>query len=106
MKVDAISVAVYTVPTDTPESDGTLTWSQTTMVLVEARAGGVSGLGYTYADLGVALLIRDTLARVVTGLDPMNIPSHGKGWYVKSEISAGLALAAWQSPRWTMRFGI
>lgn len=79
MKVEQISVAAYTVPTDAPESDGTLAWSQTTMVLVEARAGDVSGLGYTYADLGVALLIRDTLARVVTGLDPMNIPSAWEG---------------------------
>lgn len=79
MKVDQISVAAYTVPTDAPESDGTLAWSQTTMVLVEARAGDVSGLGYTYADLGVALLIRDTLARVVTGLDAMNIPSAWEG---------------------------
>lgn len=79
MKVEQISVAAYAVPTDAPESDGTLAWSQTTMVLVEARAGDVSGLGYTYADLGVALLIRDTLARVVTGLDPMNIPSAWEG---------------------------
>jgi len=79
MKVEQISVAAYTVPTDAPESDGTLAWGQTTMVLVEARAGDVSGLGYTYADLGVALLIRDTLARVVTGLDPMNIPSAWEG---------------------------
>jgi len=58
MKVDEISVAAYTVPTDAPESDGTLAWDKTTMVLVEVRAGDVSGLGYSYADLSVALLER------------------------------------------------
>jgi L-alanine-DL-glutamate epimerase-like enolase superfamily enzyme len=45
------------------------------MVLVEARAGETTGLGYTYADIGTAVLIRETLAKAVTGLDPMNIPS-------------------------------
>jgi L-alanine-DL-glutamate epimerase-like enolase superfamily enzyme len=75
MKVDEVSVAAYTVPTDALESDGTFAWDKTTMVLVEARAGGVGGLGYSYADISTALLIRDTLAKVVIDLDPMNIPS-------------------------------
>jgi len=75
MKIDDVSVSVYTVPTDAPESDGTLAWDRTTMVLVEARAGETTGLGYTYADIGTAVLIRETLAKAVTGLDPMNIPS-------------------------------
>lgn len=44
------------------------------MVLVEARAGDVVGLGYTYADVSTALLIRETLADLVIGLDPMDIP--------------------------------
>lgn len=75
MRIDEILVSAYTVPTDAPESDGTLAWDATTMVLVEARAGEVTGLGYTYADTGTAVLIRETLAKVVTGLDPMSIPS-------------------------------
>jgi L-alanine-DL-glutamate epimerase-like enolase superfamily enzyme len=75
MRIDEILVSAYTVPTDAPESDGTLAWDATTMVLVEARAGEVTGLGYTYADIGTAVLIRETLAKVVTGLDPMSIPS-------------------------------
>jgi L-alanine-DL-glutamate epimerase-like enolase superfamily enzyme len=74
MKIDEVLVSVYTVPTDAPESDGTLAWDKTTMVLVEARAGQITGLGYTYADIGTALLIRETLAKVVVGLDPMSIP--------------------------------
>ena len=37
-----ITVSAYRVPTDTPdESDGTLVWSATTLVLVEATAAEV-----------------------------------------------------------------
>jgi hypothetical protein len=43
------SVAAYTVPTDFPESDGTLEWDKTTLVLVNASAGDKVGIGYTYA---------------------------------------------------------
>ena len=32
--VESLDVAVYTVPTDAPEADGTLAWDHTTMVLV------------------------------------------------------------------------
>ena len=33
-------VAAYTIPTDAPESDGTLEWDSTTIVVVEVAAGG------------------------------------------------------------------
>jgi hypothetical protein len=45
------SVAAYTVPTDFPESDGTLERDKTTLVLVNASAGDKVGIGYTYAGL-------------------------------------------------------
>jgi hypothetical protein len=73
MKIEEISVSAHTVPTDAPESDRTLAWTETTMVLVEARAGDVVGIGYTRADVSAALLIRETLAHLVIGLDPMDI---------------------------------
>ena len=44
------AVSVYTIPTDGPESDGTLEWTSTTIVIVELAAGGEAGLGYTYAN--------------------------------------------------------
>jgi L-alanine-DL-glutamate epimerase-like enolase superfamily enzyme len=69
--VDRLRVSTYTVPTDFPESDGTLEWHRTTLVLAEAEAGGKHGLGYTYADNATAALIRDTLAEVVMGTDAM-----------------------------------
>jgi L-alanine-DL-glutamate epimerase-like enolase superfamily enzyme len=53
------------VPTDFPESDGTLQWNSTSLVLVQAHAGNKAGLGYTYADAASAILIRDTLAKTV-----------------------------------------
>jgi hypothetical protein len=51
--IKQITVSSFTVPTDFPESDGTLKWDKTTMVLVEAHAGGKVGLGYTYGDQAV-----------------------------------------------------
>jgi len=37
--VEKLEVSAYTVPTDLPESDGTLAWNRTTLVLVELHAG-------------------------------------------------------------------
>lgn len=73
--VKSLTVSAYTVPTDGPESDGTLTWDSTTMVLVELEAGGKTGLGYTYADASVAVLIDKTLRKVVEGEDALQIPA-------------------------------
>ena len=73
-----VQVTVYRIPTDRPESDGTLEWSATTMVLVELEAAGHTGLGYTYADAATASVIRDTLAPVVSGIDVGDIArAHG-----------------------------
>ena len=47
--VEDLSVSAFTVPTDFPESDGTLEWNSTTVLVVVARGGGHAGLGYTYA---------------------------------------------------------
>ena len=43
--VDRVAVTTYVVPTDLPESDGTLAWESTTMVVVEIEAGNQVGLG-------------------------------------------------------------
>lgn len=68
--VERVDVHAFEVPTDGPdgkESDGTLEWASTTMVLVEAHAGGHTGIGYTYGDVSVAAFIDSKLASVVTG---------------------------------------
>ncbi len=70
--IHRITVSPYIIPTDFPESDGTLEWDKTTLVLVEATSGGSTGIGYTYASTAVAALIRDTIIPIVVGLDAMS----------------------------------
>jgi L-alanine-DL-glutamate epimerase-like enolase superfamily enzyme len=67
--VDALDVSAYTIPTDAPESDGTLEWNSTTIVVVEAHGGGAVGLGYTYADAAAGALVESRLSEVVRGAD-------------------------------------
>jgi L-alanine-DL-glutamate epimerase-like enolase superfamily enzyme len=71
--VESIDVHACTIPTDAPESDGTLEWDSTTIVLVEAHAGGETGLGYTYCESAAAELIRTTLADVACGHDALDV---------------------------------
>lgn len=66
--IESIRASAYTVPTDQLESDGTLTWDSTTIVIVHARAGDRTGVGYTYTDSSTAVLINGKLSEVVAGL--------------------------------------
>lgn len=75
--IRSISVSAYAIPTDFPESDGTLQWDKTTLVLVEASCGEVTGLGYTYADVSTAKLVDSLLRNVVQGRDAMDISGMG-----------------------------
>ncbi|MFG2357076.1 enolase C-terminal domain-like protein [Streptomyces sp. NPDC048521] len=72
--VEAVDTAVYTVPTDAPEADGTLAWERTTLVLVTARCASTTGLGYTYAPAATAHVVRELLADTVTGLPAFDVP--------------------------------
>ena len=67
--VASVEAAAYTIPTDAPESDGTLAWDSTTLVVVTASAGGETGIGYTYAGPAAAQVVTGKLAGVVEGLD-------------------------------------
>ena len=71
--VDEVDVAVYTVPTDQPEADGTCAWDATTMVLVEVRAGTTTGSAGPTAPPAVGAVVRDQLAGLVRGLDAMDV---------------------------------
>ena len=71
--ITRMAASAYTIPTDAPESDGTLEWRATTLVLVEAEAGGATGIGFSYANRATAALVADTLARVVEGRDAFDI---------------------------------
>ena len=72
--IEKIEVSAYTVPTDYPESDGTLEWEKTTIVIAEASAGGIRSLGYTYANTATAELIKELLSDIVVGCDAMDVP--------------------------------
>ena len=72
--VESVSAKVFTIPTDAPEADGTFAWNATTLVLVEVRAGGKTGIGYSYTDAAAAGLVNGTLAEAVAGLDAFAIP--------------------------------
>lgn len=76
-QIEKIQVSVYTVPTETPESDGTFQWDKTSLVLVEVLAGGKTGLGYSYADISTAKLIDQSLAGPLIGHDALAI---GGAW--------------------------
>ena len=74
-KVERIEVSAYEIPTELTESDGTLEWDSTTLVVVHARSGGHAGVGYTYADRSAATLIESKLTEVVQGRDAMAVPA-------------------------------
>ncbi len=72
--VERLEVRAYQVPTDGPggvESDGTLTWHDTTCVVVPVSGGGQAGIGYTYGDIAVAHLIDSALASLAVGADAL-----------------------------------
>ena len=71
--IESVRVSAYEIPTDQPESDGTLSWDSTTLVVVEADAEGKTGIGYTYAHQAAASLISTKLAGVVEGGDPLDV---------------------------------
>ena len=96
---------VYRVPTDQPEADGTLEWSETTIVTVEVRAAGEVGLGWTYAPSACKGVIEETLRDVVVGSDALGVPgmheqmvrrcrNFGRPGVVASAISA-VDIALW-----------
>src|SRR3954471_22680336 len=72
-RIESIATASYRIPTDAPESDGTMEWSSTTLVTAHVDAAGGRGFGYTYASRAAALVIAETLAPVLRGRDAFDI---------------------------------
>jgi L-alanine-DL-glutamate epimerase-like enolase superfamily enzyme len=69
--VTEVEVSAYTVPTEEPESDGTLEWDATTIVVVELEAEGECGLGYAYGDRSVSTFVDSMLRPCLYGADAM-----------------------------------
>ena len=72
-RIECVAAAAYRIPTDSPESDGTLQWDATTLVTVHVTADGARGFGYTYASRAAAVLIADTLAPLLQRREAVDI---------------------------------
>lgn len=94
--VGRIVARAYEIPTDAPEADGTFEWSSTALVLVEIESAGETGLGYTYSDPSVALLIERTLAPVLAGRSVIDIAEANAALWrkVRNLGRSGLAATA------------
>lgn len=73
LPISSLRVAQYTVPTETPESDGTLAWNSTSMVLVEVTADRQTGLGYSYTHGAAATLVDDLLRSEIVDHEAMDV---------------------------------
>lgn len=69
LAVDAVSVATTTGGRERPESDGTIAWSSTGLVVVRLSGGGETGMGYTHAPAATLGIIRELLWPAVAGMD-------------------------------------
>ncbi len=73
--VEQLSARAFTIPTDAPEADGTLSWNATTVVLVQAHAGGRTGLGFSYAAGAAGALVSELLVDAIVGRDALSPPA-------------------------------
>jgi L-alanine-DL-glutamate epimerase-like enolase superfamily enzyme len=108
-RIDEVSVSAYEVPTATEqESDGTLIWDSTTIVVVELRSGNHTGLGYTYCDPSAGAVIQSKLASVLEEADPL-MPQ--KTWSQMQMVSrqlghdgiAAMAISAVDVAMWDLK---
>jgi L-alanine-DL-glutamate epimerase-like enolase superfamily enzyme len=70
-RVEGIEAEAREIPTEGPESDGTLEWDATTIVLARVHADGTTGVGYTYADASATAVIEGKLAEAIVGRDAL-----------------------------------
>lgn len=90
-----LGTAVYVVPTDAPEADGTLAWDETTMVLVTARAAGEQGIGWSYPAAAAQSVVTDVLG--FTSYDERQTRQQLTGWV---EPGLGMELRAADAERY------
>ncbi|MDV3126886.1 mandelate racemase [Mycobacterium sp. 21AC1] len=72
-EVTDLTAAAYTIPTDSPEGDGTLSWDTTTLIVVTARCGGVTGTGWSYGSAAAVQVVADLLAAQVLGRSALDV---------------------------------
>jgi L-alanine-DL-glutamate epimerase-like enolase superfamily enzyme len=72
--VSSLRCRVRQVPTRGVEADGTLAWSSTTVVVVEATADDTVGTGWTYASEACRAVIERELTEAVMGTNVFDVP--------------------------------
>jgi L-alanine-DL-glutamate epimerase-like enolase superfamily enzyme len=94
-RIDSVDVSAYSVPTSTEqESDGTLVWDATTMVVVQLRCGERTGLGYTYCHPAAGEVIESKLAGILKESDPLMPPAAWAEIQVQSRQMGHAGIAA------------
>lgn len=75
MLIEKVEIAAFTIPTDAPEADGTLSWDSTTLVLAEIQGGGHTGTGYTYGHSAAAAMAKHFAETCLQGKPAFDIPA-------------------------------
>ncbi len=83
-RVEHLTTYALTVPTDQPEADGTLAWDSTTVIVVEAHADGLTGLGWTYGPPACKDVVDHLLGGTVTGRDVLDVTG---AWWAMARAS-------------------
>ena len=94
--IKKVEVSAYTVPTDTPEGDGTFRWNSTTMVLCEVHADGEIGIGYTYGNKATAVVADELAKRCLIDRPALDLPARYEAMLeqVRNDGSRGIASMA------------
>ncbi len=105
--IERVEARAYTIPTDRLESDGTLEWDSTTLVVVHIEAAGQRGIGYSYTSPGAVSVIRSELARAIAHKNVMDTAECWKALTgsVRNLGSgiASMAVAAVDSALWDLK---
>ena len=107
-KIGSVRSRAFTIPTDAPEADGTMSWTSTTLVLVEVEAAGRQGIGYTYTDRSAVPLITGMLAKSLADSDAMDPPGCSAAMHravrnVGREGIAATAISAVDAALWDLK---
>jgi L-alanine-DL-glutamate epimerase-like enolase superfamily enzyme len=109
VRVEGVRTLGLSVPTEEPESDGTLSWSETGVLVVEVDAGGQTGLGYSYTQPTAAAAVVDQ--QLAPAVDGLAVAEHGRAWTAMARAVRNLgrrgvatsAIAAVDVALWDLR---
>lgn len=70
--ISSVSILLFEIPCEYPESDGTYQWSSTTLIVIILEAENKKGMGYTYGDASVFSLLKDNFAPQLKNTNPFD----------------------------------